>query len=1224
MTTPADLRRPATLYIAPLQVHSIPRRRARPGPSHLIHPSSGWSSLASGPTDPEMTPPPTPRDFPDEPIRPANPPGPTPSRFLRAFYTFHPDRPASPSTITLPLVEGDIILVHTVHTNGWADGTLLTTGARGWLPTNYCDVYDHESIRRLLDALLAFWRLLRGDLDGDTTALRSRDHMKDLVAGERTACLTRDTPIVRAFDVLRRSRKALLTDLSALVKISKQLQETASNSVPARAYLPVVDEMRLRVFKVVMRGVKFLDVYNNLAGPVRERGLSTVGSLAASGIPPTPPAEAVIFGSEVSPLSHSNADEKATGASGDVGSRGADRMHVPARAASHRRRQTSAGPLRPPTERGRAPLSCSQPGTPHVSGFISPSPPTEAAFSSTSRHVSGREPILADPSAHLASSRLHASHDAFLSHQGSFIGRLHSQSRFSADLLVTTQQSVTACRDLLRIVASISERDPLGLKALERAKNGMYRRMVDLVHATKDVFGSRSPSALPDEIDMRPDDVKRLMSAATYCVRAAGECVGQAKLVLERIGDFDFEHEELNISDLVARFPSAPQSPTFSAGEAGTPFSTLSFPIADPHSPTVGTLPGFSSVPPDPRPARGGRASESPRKSRRSDSTTARPRLEDHVAGERHAISPADCSPISLATFSATEFGVGSASTNATAFSARPASDTGRHSQASTRATTPEGYPPLSPSSSLGKVDSVPYGSQSTFGSDEPDARGTVKTFSHELIHGRDGQIIGGTLPALIEQLTTHSATPDSMFVSAFYLTFRLFATPVELAEALVDRFDHVADDARVACPVQLRVYNIFKGWLESHWRNECDSAALPVITAFATDKLRRNVPAVGERLLALAERVSATSGPLLPRLFSSVGKTNGSVAQYISPDAPMPAPVLSRTQSTALRNWKQGRGSVSMLDFDPLELARQLTINASRVFCSIMPEELLGQEWTKKSNSMAAKVRAMSTLSTDLATLVSDSILEVVDVKRRAAVVKQWVKIAKRCLELNNYDTLMAIISALNSSGILRLKKTWDALSSKTRSRLEELRSVMDVARNYAVLRQQLQNHVPPCLPFVGIYLTDLTFIDVGNQITRQLQPAGDQREGISVINFDKHMKTAKIIGELQRFQIPYRLSEVPELQEWLQAQIERVRSSDEINVQSHYRRSLLLEPRDPAAAAATTHYTHHFPSDSTESTATTTTTAPPSSSSVRDKFDLFAWGHHRARDDSAVVAVS
>ncbi|KAJ6164246.1 hypothetical protein N7470_002918 [Penicillium chermesinum] len=291
------------------------------------------------------------------------------------------------------------------------------------------------------------------------------------------------------------------------------------------------------------------------------------------------------------------------------------------------------------------------------------------------------------------------------------------------------------------------------------------------------------------------------------------------------------------------------------------------------------------------------------------------------------------------------------------------------------------------------------------------------------------------------------------------------------------------------------------------------------------------------------------------------MGKTNTSIAQYVHPDTPLPAPILGKKELNLLKQWKNGEASITILDFDPLELARQLTIKESRIFCSILPEELLDTEWTRKSGSLAVNVRAMSTLSTDLAHLVADSILCLEEPKRRAQTIKHWVKIANKCLELNNYDSLMAIICSLNLSMISRLKRTWDIVSQKTKIALEQLRGIVDVSRNYAVLRQRLQNHVPPCLPFVGTYLTDLTFVDHGNQSLRTL-PTEDGE--MAVINFDKHMKTARIISELQRFQIPYRLTEVPELQTWMQNELVRVRSNGELTAQTFYRRSLVLEPRE------------------------------------------------------------
>jgi hypothetical protein len=128
----------------------------------------------------------------------------------------------------------------------------------------------------------------------------------------------------------------------------------------------------------------------------------------------------------------------------------------------------------------------------------------------------------------------------------------------------------------------------------------------------------------------------------------------------------------------------------------------------------------------------------------------------------------------------------------------------------------------------------------------------------------------------------------------------------------------------------------------------------------------------------------------------------------------------------------------------------------------------------------------------------------------------------------------------------------------------LKGLQAIVKPDKNYAILRRRLHDHVPPCLPFVGIYLTDLIFVDAGNPAMKQLLGTGDY-ESILVINFDKHTRTANIIGELQRFQLPYRLTEIQELQEWIQAQIVRVSLSlEHENTQQYYCKSLLLEPRE------------------------------------------------------------
>lgn len=131
----------------------------------------------------EMTPPTTPHGSQEDLSNDSSPP--VFHNFLRAFYPFHPSYAMTDSAVTLPLNEGDVVLVHSIHTNGWADGTLLVSGARGWLPTNYCYAYDPDEMRNLLKALLNFWDLLRSASVDDKEIFSNQEFMKGVIAGVR-------------------------------------------------------------------------------------------------------------------------------------------------------------------------------------------------------------------------------------------------------------------------------------------------------------------------------------------------------------------------------------------------------------------------------------------------------------------------------------------------------------------------------------------------------------------------------------------------------------------------------------------------------------------------------------------------------------------------------------------------------------------------------------------------------------------------------------------------------------------------------------------------------------------------------------------------------------------------------------------------------------------------------------------------------------------------------
>jgi hypothetical protein len=198
--------------------------------------------------------------------------------------------------------------------------------------------------------------------------------------------------------------------------------------------------------------------------------------------------------------------------------------------------------------------------------------------------------------------------------------------------------------------------------------------------------------------------------------------------------------------------------------------------------------------------------------------------------------------------------------------------------------------------------------------------------------------------------------------------------------------------------------------------------------------------------------------------------------------------------------------------------------------------------------------------LSTVITGWVAESILNEPDIKKRTALVKFFVKVADRCTGLNNFSTSRSILAALDSSVISRLHQTWSGLPQKYKAQLESLRKLADHSRNYHEYRSKLRNTAPPAVPFLGLYLTDVTFCREGNP-SHRASPSDPSKK---LLNFNKYHKLARIVQDMQRFQAPYNLKAIPEVQEYLSVAFEK--SKHHGDLQDLYRRSLLVEPKQPA----------------------------------------------------------
>ena len=110
-----------------------------------------------------------------------------------------------------------------------------------------------------------------------------------------------------------------------------------------------------------------------------------------------------------------------------------------------------------------------------------------------------------------------------------------------------------------------------------------------------------------------------------------------------------------------------------------------------------------------------------------------------------------------------------------------------------------------------------------------------------------------------------------------------------------------------------------------------------------------------------------------------------------------------------------------------------------------------------------------------------------------------------------------MACIGGLNNSALLRLKHTKSSLQKKTTDMLDELMSVMNPEKSYTNYRTMLKQAVPPVIPYIGVFLSDLTMLDENQNYVNGL------------INFEKRRQIYKTIRTVELFQQnQYRLYEV------------------------------------------------------------------------------------------------
>ncbi|KAM9711089.1 ras-specific guanine nucleotide-releasing factor 1 isoform 2-T2 [Dama dama] len=233
------------------------------------------------------------------------------------------------------------------------------------------------------------------------------------------------------------------------------------------------------------------------------------------------------------------------------------------------------------------------------------------------------------------------------------------------------------------------------------------------------------------------------------------------------------------------------------------------------------------------------------------------------------------------------------------------------------------------------------------------------------------------------------------------------------------------------------------------------------------------------------------------------------------------------------------------------LEIAEQLTLLDHLVFKKIPYEEFFGQGWMKLEKSERTPYIMKTTKHfNDISNLIASEIVRNEDINARVSTIEKWVAVADICRCLHNYNAVLEITSSMNRSAIFRLKKTWLKVSKQTKALIDKLQKLVSSEGRFKNLREALKNCDPPCVPYLGMYLTDLAFIEEGTPNYTE--------DGL--VNFSKMRMISHIIREIRQFQqTAYKIEHQAKVTQYLLDQ------SFVMDEESLYESSLRIEPKLP-----------------------------------------------------------
>ncbi|XP_036955476.1 rap guanine nucleotide exchange factor 1-like isoform X1 [Acanthopagrus latus] len=335
----------------------------------------------------------------------------------------------------------------------------------------------------------------------------------------------------------------------------------------------------------------------------------------------------------------------------------------------------------------------------------------------------------------------------------------------------------------------------------------------------------------------------------------------------------------------------------------------------------------------------------------------------------------------------------------------------------------------------------------------------------------------------------TGSPEPHDLYREAFLSTYRGFISPSDVISKLQHRYRHLSEGGTPADQTAAsNTFHLLVTVVEELCAMELDSDLLLLLMDLVFSLL------IGGEL-----------GPAQQLRSNILSKMEQRWQLISSPQSVRPL---------AARGVAARPGT--LLDFRSQDLAEQLTLMDSELFYKIeLPEVLL---WSKEQNEEKSPNLTQFTQHFNNVSFWVRSVIILQDKPQdREKLLLKFLKTMKHLRKLNNFNSYLSILSALDSAPLRRLD--WQR---NTAEALEEYSSLIDSSSSFRAYRAALAEVEPPCIPYLGLILQDLTFVHLGNPDVL-MTPQG------SKVNFTKRWQQFNILDTLRSYQQVSRYSLQP-----------------------------------------------------------------------------------------------